>query len=420
MKTLLRPIEAFLQSEARGGFVLFGFAVVAFVLANSPWSSSYFALKDTLIKLSVGEWKLEKPLVVWINDLLMVLFFLLVGLEIKRELVQGELKNPRAAALTVTAALGGAIAPALIYAALSPGGEAARGWGVAMATDIAFAVGVLSLLGKRVPLSLKVFLTAFAIVDDLGAVMVIAFFYTAQLNLTMLGWAALIVALCAVAGLGLRVRWLPLYFLLGLLLWYFILKSGVHSTIAGVLLALCIPISVPVEPKSLQQKLLLSANQDPEDFEAELHYLESDIAQAQSPLHRLEHLLSPWVAFLVLPVFAFFNAGVSLQATQFGPVSLAVLLGLLVGKPLGIGLACWLAVRAGLAQLPGNLGWGQILAAGILGGIGFTMALFVADLAFAGSALLDQAKLGVLAASALATAVGIAAIRLSNSRQNEA
>ena len=389
---------------------MFGFAVLAFALANSPWSASYFALKDTVLKLSVGEWNLEKPLVVWVNDLLMAFFFLLVGLEIKRELIQGELKNPRAAALTIVAALGGMIVPALIYVFFNAGSDGSRGWGIPMATDIAFAVGILSLLGKRVPLSLKVFLTAFAIVDDLGAVLVIALFYTSKLNLVMLGWAGLFLLLIATAGLFLRVRFLPLYFILGLFLWYFILKSGVHATVAGVLLALCIPITTPLEPKSLQQRLRLAANQNHEDFEAELHYLEADIAQAQSPLHRLEHRLAPWVAYLVLPIFAFFNAGVSLEGTGFGMVSIGVLLGLLFGKPIGVVLACWLAVRSGLAQLPEDMGWSQILSAGILGGIGFTMALFVADLAFPGSALLDQAKLGVIAASLVAAVVGYAAI----------
>jgi NhaA family Na+:H+ antiporter len=414
MKGLLRPIEAFLQSEAKGGFILFGFAVLAFALANSPWSGGYFALKDSLLTLSLGQWKLAKPLVLWINDLLMVFFFLLVGLEIKRELVQGELKNPRAAALTIAAALGGIIAPALIYLLFNAGSPGARGWGVPMATDIAFAVGVLSLLGKRVPLSLKVFLSAFAIVDDLGAVLVIALFYTAKLNLAMLGWAGLFLLLMAVAGFLVRVRFLPLYFGLGLFLWYFILKSGVHATVAGVLLALCIPITHPVEPRSLQQKLRLAAIQDPEDFEAELHHLEAEVAQSQSPLHRLEHLLAPWVAYLVLPTFAFFNAGVSLEGSGFSNISIGVMAGLLVGKPLGVLLACWLAVRSGLAQLPSDMNWGQIGSAGILGGIGFTMALFVADLAFGQPQWLDQAKLGVIAASLIAAVVGYAAIAQSS------
>lgn len=406
MSKLLRPIEQFWQSEARGGFILFAAALLAFIVANSPLSQGYFALQNTPFRIGFGDWSLEKPLLLWVNDLLMAVFFLLVGMEIKRELVQGELRDLRKASLTIFAALGGMVAPALIYTFFNAGGEGARGWGVPMATDIAFSLGVLALLGSRVPLGLKVFLTAFAIVDDLGAVLVIALFYTASLKVSMLLWGGLFWVLALLAGWR-RVRFLPLYLLLGLLLWYFTLKSGIHATVAGVLLAMAIPITRSLEPFELKRELRAAASKDPEEIEGELEHLEHTIAQAQSPLHRLEHLLHPWVAYLILPIFAFFNAGVNLAGAQLGGVALGSFLGLLLGKPLGIFAASWLAVRLGLAALPAGVNWLMVAGAGFLGGIGFTMALFIAALAFGPGTLDDQAKVGVLSSSVVAAAVGL-------------
>ncbi|WP_457629616.1 Na+/H+ antiporter NhaA [Oceanithermus sp.] len=400
MRPLKRLVEQFLESEAKGGILLFVTALAAFVLSNSPWAQAYFDLRDVYIKLQVGDWVLKKSLLHFVNDFLMAFFFLLVGLELKREILQGELKNPRQAGLAVAAALGGMVTPALIYTAFNYGGEGAAGWGVPMATDIAFALGVLSLLGKRVPLSLKVFLTALAIVDDLGAVLVIALFYTSQLNVTALLVAALVFGFALLLG-ALRVRSLTVYMLVGLVLWYYVLLSGVHATIAGVLLAFAIPIgrARPLPPHAD------GVAEDPELHEAQLELLEDAAREAQSPLHRLEHLLHPYVAYFIMPVFAFFNAGVALEGAQVGSIALGIFFGLLLGKPLGILLFSYLAVRLGIARLPSGVGWSAIAGVGLVAGVGFTMALFIAGLAF-DAALLDEAKLGVLSASVTAAVLG--------------
>jgi NhaA family Na+:H+ antiporter len=399
-----RLIEQFLESEAKGGVLLFVTALAAFLLSNSPWAPAYFDLRDVYIKLQVGDWVLKKSLLHFVNDFLMSLFFLLVGLELKRELLQGELKNPRQAGLAVAAALGGMVTPALIYTAFNYGGPGAAGWGVPMATDIAFALGVLSLLGKRVPLSLKVFLTALAIVDDLGAVLVIAVFYTSQLNVTALGVAAVVFAFALLLG-ALRVRSLPAYLLVGLVLWYYVLLSGVHATVAGVLLAFAVPLGRS-RPLPAHEP---GAAADPELQEARLEHLEDAAREAQSPLHRLEHMLHPYVAYFIMPVFAFFNAGVALEGAQLGAVALGVFLGLLVGKPVGILLFAFLAVALGWARLPDGVGWRAIAGVGLVAGIGFTMALFIAGLAY-DAALLDEAKLGVLSASVTAALLGTAVL----------
>ncbi len=372
-------IEEFMAGEAKGGVLLFAAALLAFAVSNSPWAQAYFDLQGVYLKLQVGDWVLKKSLLHFVNDFLMAFFFLLVGLELKREILTGELRGPLRAGLAVAAALGGMVTPALIYTAFNYGGEGAAGWGVPMATDIAFALGVVALI-PRVPLSLKVFLTALAIVDDLGAVLVIAVFYSGSLNLHALALAAGVLALALLAG-RLRLRSLAVYGALGLFLWYYVMLSGVHATVAGVLLALAVP-------------------------------MESDVKT--SPLHRLEHLLHPYVAYLIMPLFAFFNAGVALSGTGFGAVSLGVFLGLLLGKPAGILLFSFLAVALGLAELPRGASWGGILAVGLVAGIGFTMALFIAGLAFPPQ-LLDEAKIGVLSASLTAAVIGGALLWRSGS-----
>ncbi len=402
-----RLFDQFLESEAKGGVLLFVAALAAFTISNSPAADAYFALREVPLAVRVGDFYLEKDLHHFVNDFLMAIFFLLVGLELKRELLTGELREPRRAALAIAAALGGMAVPALIYTALNAGGPGAPGWGIPMATDIAFALGVVALLGRRVPLALKVFLTALAIVDDLGAVLVIALFYTSHLGLPALFKAGL--TYLGLIALGrLDVRSLVPYLGLGLVLWFFLLKSGVHATVAGVLLAFSIPIAVGKKPPLAAK----SANGELEDAEAELEHLEAQAARAQSPLHRLEHLLHPWVAYGVLPVFAFVNAGVSLSELNLGPIALGAFLGLLLGKPAGILLFSYLAVRAGLARLPVGVGWNAILGAGAVAGIGFTMALFIAGLAFDG-AQLDQAKVGVLFASVVAALLGAALLARS-------
>lgn len=417
MRAIVRPFIEFWNSEARGGFILFAAALAAFAIANSAASSWYFGLKELPISLNFGEGGLEKPLSSWVKDLLMAFFFLLVGLEIKREIVQGELSDPRRSLLTILAAIGGMLVPAAIYVFVNAGGDGLRGWGVPMATDIAFAIGVLSLLGKRVPLGLKVFLTAFAIVDDLGAVLVIAFFYTKGLD-----FAALLVSL-GFFGVALlmgqaRVSNLFAYLLVGAFMWYFMLESGVSPTVAAVLLAMAVPLRRAVGLPDLQSTLDEAARKDPENLEAEMDYLEDTLRNAQSPLHRLERTLHPWSAYFIMPVFAFFNAGVSLTGAGFGEVALGASLGLLLGKPLGVFGVSWLAVRLGIAALPEGVTWPMILGAGFLGAIGFTMSLFVATLAFEGSAsLLNQAKIGVLSASVVAALAGLGFLAWATGRQ---
>lgn len=399
------PFARFVHGESFAGLLLVGTALIAFIWANSPWRETYFAAQHTHLALSLGDARLDLSLEHWVNDGLMAVFFLLVGLEIKRELLIGELSSRRRVALAVAAALGGMLVPAALYTALNVGGPGRSGWGVPMATDIAFALGVLALLGPRVPLGLKVFLTALAIVDDLGAVLVIALFYTSGLNLTFLTLAALTWGAALYAGRR-RAFSLKLYGVLGVLLWFFVLQSGLHATIAGVLLAFAVPIRKP-NPAGYLAALTEAAKPGRGELVgARLRDLEDLLERAQSPLHRLEHALHPFVTFLVLPVFALTNAGVPVAAGGFGSVSLGVLLGLLLGKPLGVVGGAWLAVRMGMASLPRRVNWGHMVGAGLLAGIGFTMSLFVSNLAFDDPALLTQAKLGVLLASALAALLG--------------
>ncbi len=406
---LLSPFQAFARSESAGGVLLIVAAAVAFAWANSPWAASYFHLLHAPAGLEIGGFALEKHLAHWVNDGLMVVFFLLVGLEIKREVLVGELSTPREAMLPMVAAVGGMAVPALIYAAVNLGSEGLRGWGIPMATDIAFALGVMSLLGDRVPVGLKVFLTALAIVDDLGAVLVIAAFYTDDVALPALGLSlAALVAVWAYGRLG--GRSLAVFGAVGVIAWYFMLKSGVHATIAGVLLALAVPMRRAIGPEDFRSDLeALAETGTFEQVEARIERVEELTERAQSPLHRLEHALGPWVAFAILPLFALFNAGVAVGggASAGGAVALGAALGLLLGKPLGVVGLSWLAVRAGWTELPRGSTWGSLGAVGLLTGIGFTMSLFVAGLAFDGASL-DQAKIGVLGGSVVAAVAGLA------------
>lgn len=418
---LVRPFQEFAARETSGGLLLLLCTVVALVWANSPWSASYDAVWKTEVSIRFADFELSHDLRFWINDGLMAVFFFVVGLEIKRELLVGDLASPRQAALPIAGALGGVLVPALIYAMFNAGGPGSPGWGIPMATDIAFVIGVMALLGDRIPLGVKVFLTALAIVDDIVAVLVIALFYTSGISAGALGMAATILVVLLVANrLGVR-HPLP-YALLGLLLWIAILQSGVHATIAGVLLALTIPSRTELEPTQFlhEGRAVLSHFEraaehkwnvmNNEQQQVAIEALEDACERVQPPLHRLEHGLHPWVTFLIMPVFALANAGVPLTgAVAEGlhhPVTLGVALGLLLGKPLGITLASWIAVRTKLAALPSGTGWTQIHGAGWLGGIGFTMSLFVAALAFGDDALLAKAKFGVLMGSLCAGGIG--------------
>ncbi len=419
--SLFRPFLEFAANKTSGGILLLFCTVVALVWANSPWAGSYQAVWHTNLTVSLAGRALNHDLHFWVNDLFMAVFFFVVGLEIKREVLVGELASVRQAALPILAALGGVVVPALLYAVLNAGGAGAPGWGIPMATDIAFALGVMALLGERVPLGLKVFLTALAIVDDIAAVLVIAVFYTAGIAWGSLGLAALLVAVLFAANrLGVR-HPLP-YAFLGALLWGAVLDSGIHATIAGVALAFTIPARSTLQPheflrhgRAVLDHFERAAESEKsvmndEEQQAAIEALETACERVQSPLHRMEHALHNWVTFLIMPVFALANAGVALTgnfaATLSQPVALGVVLGLLLGKPIGITFASWLAVRSGVASLPTGVTWGHIHGASWLGGIGFTMSLFVAGLAFADEALLTMAKLGILTASLCAGIIG--------------
>ena len=417
----LRPFQRFAHTESAGGIVLLACAVIALVWANSPWAQAYVHLWEIPFGISTGSHRFEMSLHEWINDGLMAVFFFVVGLEIKREMLVGELSSRQQAALPVAAALGGMIVPALIYAGLNAGGPGEAGWGIPMATDIAFALGVLALLGPRVPVALKIFLTALAIVDDIGAVLVIALFYTSAIS-----WGSLFLALGVVAALltlnALGVRRRGWYVALGILLWIACLRSGIHATVAGVALAMTIPARTRVR----EEDFLRRARASVDEFEQAcqpgetvltnraqqeaIEALEHETEAVQSPLLTLERKLHGFVAFFVMPLFALANAGVGMGRELFTSLSPAVTagvaLGLVLGKPLGITLFAWLAVRLGLATLPTSASWRALHGVSWLGGIGFTMSLFIAALAFESPAMLDSAKLGILGASIITGGTG--------------
>jgi NhaA family Na+:H+ antiporter len=416
---ILTPFEEFVHRQTTSSLLLMATAILALVLANSGLSGVYQHWVHTPIVISFGEWSLEMSLQHWVNDGLMALFFFLVGLELKREILVGELAVPRQAALPIVAAVGGMVVPALIYFAINPDGEAARGWGIPMATDIAFAIGALVLLAHRVPKTLITFLVALAIVDDLGAVVVIALFYTDQLVLEALLAAVVILGVLIVFNLaGIR-QPLP-YVLLGVLLWFALLKSGVHATLAGVLAAFTIPARPKYDPShfSGHVKELMArfdASHQPGEsimtndaLRAVVQTLENGVHKVETPLQRLEHGMHMPVAFLVIPIFALINAGIPIELANLGdtlahPVTLGVVFGLVLGKFLGIAGVSWLALKIGVGQLPAHTRFSQIVGVALLAGIGFTMSIFIADLGFAGHPeYLLMAKTGVLTASLLA------------------
>lgn len=404
----------FFRTEASGGMLLLACAVAALIWANSPFGASYFALWDTLVTVGVGGFVLSKPLLLWINDGLMAVFFFLIGLEIKREVLAGELRNPRGAAFALVAAIGGMAVPALLYTAFNAGLPTMPGWGIPMATDIAFALGVLALLGSRVPVVLKIFLTALAIVDDLGAVIVIALFYTAELSVPALLVAGGFLAVLVIVN-RLGVQHTLVYVLLGIGLWLAVLQSGVHATVAGVALALTIPAVRRVDGPSFMETAqgalaTFSAHVrpgnrllTPEQSDA-VHTLEEVVKGTDTPLTRLEHALHGPVAFFIIPVFALANAGVALGG-DFGamvssPVALGIIVGLVIGKAAGVFGFAWLAVKTGIAGMPRGATWAQIFGVSALCGIGFTMSIFIATLAFPGQPeLIDTAKLGIVIGS---------------------
>jgi NhaA family Na+:H+ antiporter len=416
-------LERFVQSETSSSVLLFGATVVALVWANSPWSASYFALWKLPVQIGRRP-LLSMDLHHWIDDGLMVLFFLVVGLEIKREIVKGELSSFRQAALPIMAALGGMIIPAILYFAFNRSGPGARGWGIPMATDIGFAMGVLALLGKRIPSSLRVFMLALAIVDDVGAILVIAFFYTPKISLSALAVAGGLLALLVV--ISVRRAPVSVYAVVGFFFWAAVLSSGVHATIAGVILGFIAPIKPKFRPEELAQSaepLLRNfraqiSSQEKSSAEATLSALDQLLRGTDSIAERLERSVHPWVCYVVLPLFALASAGVNLSTEKLklaisSPIALGILLGLVLGKAVGITAFSFLAVQSKIAGMTEGLTWPGIAGVGILAGVGFTVALFISSLSFADDALVATAKVAVIVASLAAGSIGYLYIRFS-------
>jgi NhaA family Na+:H+ antiporter len=421
-RSFLGFFEWFVRSEVSGSALLLAAAVAAMALANSPWSARYFEILGTYVGVSWAGAAFELSLQHWINDGLMVVFFFVVGLEIKRELLVGELSSLKKAVLPVAAAVGGMAFPALLFAAFNHGGAAARGWGIPMATDIAFALGALAMFGSRVPLGLKVFLMAVAIADDLGAVAVIAIFYTSEIKLLALAAAGALLA-ALFAAIRMRVRRRGILYLLIAGIWLAVFSSGVHATVAGILVAMMIPVRPRVDPAifieeaghRLERMRQLNVTADSLISDREhLDHVESVHAAAEDALPAglvLERVLHPIQVWLILPLFALANAGVRLEGDVLEvlaqPLALGILVGLVVGKPLGIVLLSWLAVRSGHGALPDGVSWRHVIGVGCLAGIGFTMSLFISGLAFLDTPLMATAKVGILSASLTSTIIGI-------------
>lgn len=415
-RLVARPVREFLRVEAAGSLLLLLAAAIALVWANSPWADSYDALWHAHLTLDVGPLHLDESLQHWVNDALMVIFFFVVGLEIKYELVNGDLRDPRTAALPIIAAVGGMVVPAGLYLALNPpGSDGSDGWGIPMATDIAFAVGVLGILGRRIPSAARLFLLTLAIVDDIGAILVIAVFYTSDLSLTWLAIAIGLLAAMVVARL-LRIWTTVVYAILGVGVWFALLESGVHATLAGVAIGLLAPAG-PLLKEEVARRHAAEALRDHTLDPDELARLRFLLKESVSVVERLQSTLHPVSAYVVLPVFALANAGVELGAIGdvfTEPVGLGIVLGLVVGKPVGILLASFLAVRTGLGKLPEHTSWSMVLGLGAVGGIGFTVSIFIAGLSFPGAELLtDEAKIAILLASVVAAGVGVVLLLLA-------
>jgi NhaA family Na+:H+ antiporter len=417
-------LESFIHSETSGSILLFAATVVALVWANSPWSASYFALWKIPLKIGLRP-LFSMSLHHWIDDGLMALFFLVVGLEIKREIVKGELSSFRQAVLPILAALGGMIVPALLYSALNRSGTGAHGWGIPMATDIGFALGVLALLGKRIPSSLRVFMLALAIVDDVGAILVIAFFYTPQISLPALAAAGGLLVLLVVAAI--RRAPISVFLVMGIFFWAAVLSSGIHATIAGVILGLIVPISPKLPPEDLAgiaEPLLENFRsqimaREKSSAEATLAQLNQLLCDTDSIGERLERAVHPWVSFLVLPLFALASAGVALSTEQLklaisSRVALGIFLGLVVGKTVGIAAFSFLGVKSKIAGMADGLKWAGIVGVGILSGLGFTVALFISGLSFEDESIVATAKVAVLAASLAAGSLGYIYFRFTH------
>jgi len=439
INNLLSPFQRFTSQEAFSGILLMICTVIALLWANSTFDDLYHRIWHAHLILGVPKFLLDEPVHFWINDALMAIFFFVVGLEIKRSVFLGELASARSAALPVVAAIGGMVVPAgcyLLFNWSSP--DAFKGWAIPMSTDIAFSLGVLALLGTRIPLSLKVFLTAFAIVDDIGAVVVIAVFFTDTISWINLAVGGALLGFLVIAN-WINVRNPLFYALVGIVIWVSFFQSGIHPTIAGVLIAMVIPLRVEIDPRQFADRARQLITEFEEDGNtgprrgrsalttikqrAVLEELEEASKEVESPLQRLEHLLHPWVALLIMPLFALSNAGVDLGKDVIdilmSQVSIGIFLGLVVGKPLGVVIFSWLAIKSGFANMPEQTNWWHILGAAWLGGIGFTMSIFVTGLAFEGTeVLIAQAKTSILVASLIAGLAGYLTLRTKSSPES--
>jgi NhaA family Na+:H+ antiporter len=422
---ILRPFQRFFRKQVASSVLLIAATIIALYWANSNFAETYHGFLHTKISIVFGDLRISKTLLHWINDGLMALFFFTVGLEIKREILVGELASPKKALLPVIAALGGMIVPGLIYIAFNFGSPSIDGWGIPMATDIAFALGAIAIFGNKLPVSLRIFLAAFAIADDLGAVFIIAIFYTKEIV-----WIYILVCLLLILCLAMAnlfwIRWTLIYVVLGLAIWFFVLGSGIHPTVAGVIVSLFIPARGRYDT----DRFLQNVNTIMEKFECEeqscgysillnnehmhaVHALELACHDVETPLQRMMHVLHPWVAFMILPLFAMSNTGLTFHEIIFSEiatnaVSLGIIFGLVFGKPLGITLFSFIAVKTKAAHLPKDIRWSHILGSAMLGGIGFTMSLFISDLSFSTSQILNLAKMAILTASVLSAVIGIA------------
>lgn len=423
---LLNAFQRFMHRESSSGILLLGATVLALVWANSPWGDSYKALWEFKLGFTSSIFELKKPLLLWINDGLMAIFFFLIGLEIKREFLIGELNSPKKIAFPLVGAIGGMVLPVAIFFLLNNNPDTMNGWGIPMATDIAFSLAVINVLGNRVPLALKVFLTAFAIVDDLGAVMVIAIFFTENLHINML-----LIALGMLAFLYF-LSWRNMYsqalnIVLGVIIWVLFLKSGIHPTIAGVLLAFAVPISQKIDTdvftvtlNDITKKIRMATNlKEPILSNEQLHHLdELDVwtDKYKSPLQNLEHKLHGVVAFVIIPIFALANAGVAIStdATIETNLVLSIVVALIVGKSMGVTLFVYLAKKIGAISVPDGISFMQILGVGFLAGIGFTMAIFIAGLAFKDPVFIDSAKIGILIGSVISAIIGYLILKSSS------
>lgn len=421
---ILRPAQRFFRKQVASSVLLLAATAIALVWANSNIAETYHSFWHTKISLDFGEFHISKSLVHWINDGLMALFFFTVGLEIKRELLVGELASPKKALLPVIAALGGMLVPALIYIAFNLGSSSLDGWGIPMATDIAFALGAVAIFGHNLPANLRIFLAAFAIADDLGAVLVIALFYTKEIVWFYVVVCVMLTFCLAIANF-LWIRWTLVYAALGLAIWFFVLGSGIHPTVAGVIVSLFIPArgrydtdrflqnvdQIMAKFKCEDQSCGYSILLNQEHMHA-VHSLKLACHDVATPLQRLMNALHPWVAFTILPFFALSNTGLNFHGVNFSEVavhtvSLGIFFGLVFGKPLGVMLFSFIAVKSGMGSLPKDVRWSHILGSAMLGGIGFTMSLFIADLSFSSVFMLNYAKMAILSASVLSAIIGI-------------